>query len=75
MMKRALLAGLVGLAAAPVIAFFGVLLLARAMGGCGPGDAGGCEMGAAAFALASIVPGFFIFAAISVIRDLVRKPS
>lgn len=73
MILRAFLSGLLGLLVTPVVVFFGVLGLAHAAGGCGPGDAGGCEMGAASLAILSILPGFVLFALVSLARDLLRK--
>lgn len=69
---RALLAGLGGFVALPILAFIlvlgaGYLLDSR----CGtPGDSGGCEMGAASVALLATVPGFLIGFALTLYRGL-----
>lgn len=73
MISRALLSGLLGLLVMPVLTFLGVLGLGYAAGGCGPGDSGGCYMSAGVLAIYSVLPGFVIFAAISLARDLLRK--
>ena len=73
LLLRSTLLGLVGLVVIPIIAFFGVLLLAYAAGGCGAGDSGGCEMGAASLAIASAIPGFAIFFFVTLIRGLMRR--
>ena len=73
LLLRSTFFGLAGLIAIPILAFFGVLALAYAAGGCGPGDAGGCEMGAASFAIASAIPGFAIFFFVTLIRGLMRR--
>ncbi|MFN4272860.1 MAG: hypothetical protein ACK4F5_08610 [Aliihoeflea sp.] len=70
---RSFLFALFGLIVVPIVAFFGVLALAYAAGGCGPGDAGGCQMGAAGFAIASAIPGFAIFFFVTLIRGLMRR--
>lgn len=76
LLLQSTLFGLVGLIAIPIIALFGVLLLAYAAGGCGAGDSGGCEMGAASLAIASAIPGFTIFFFVTLIRGLrLRKAS
>ncbi len=72
-MLRAALFGAAGLLAVPVAVFFGVLLVAHAAGGCGAGDAGGCEMGAASLALAATIPAFAIFFVVTLIRGLSRR--
>jgi hypothetical protein len=72
---RSLLWGLAGLVAAPVVTFFGVLVLAYSVdSGCGtPGDSGGCEMGAAGLAIASALPGFVIIFMIALTLGLRRR--
>ena len=73
LLLRAFLFGLFGLIVVPIVALFGVLALAYAAGGCGPGDAGGCQMGAAGFAMASAIPGFAIFFFVTLIRGLMKR--
>lgn len=73
MIVRALLSGLLGLLATPVLVFLGVLGLGYAAGGCGPGDAGGCYMSAGFLAIYSVLPGFVLFALVSLARDLLRR--
>lgn len=73
MILRALLSGLLGLLVTPVVVLLGVLGLGYAAGGCGAGDSGGCYMSAGVLAMVSILPGFLIFAAVSLARDLLRK--
>jgi len=60
--------------ALPLVAFAGVLLIGHLAGACGPGSSGGCEMGAATFALLAIIPGFVLGAGVSLLRDLRRPP-
>jgi len=73
LLLRAFIFGMLGLIVVPILAFFGVLALAYAAGGCGPGDAGGCEMGAASLAMASAIPGFAIFFFVTLIRGLMKR--
>lgn len=73
LLLRSFLFALFGLIVVPILAFFGVLALAYAAGGCGPGDAGGCQMGAASFAIASAIPGFAIFFFVTLIRGLMKR--
>ncbi len=73
LLLRSTLFGIVGLVAMPVIAFFGVLALAYAAGGCGPGDSGGCEMGAASIGMAVAIPAFLIVFFVTLIRGLKRR--
>lgn len=72
---RAFLFGLVGLVVVPVAVFALVLGTGYAFDGrCGtPGDSGGCEMGAAAIAMASAIPGFALFLLIDVVRAIRRR--
>lgn len=67
---RAVGFGLVGLVVLPAVAFFGVLAVGHLAGACGAGSSGGCEMGAAAFALYAALPGLALGAALSLWRDL-----
>lgn len=71
MILRALKWGLLGLVVIPIVAAFGTLAIGHMAGACGPGSSGGCEMGAAGLAVYSVIPGFIIGAAFSVIRDLI----
>lgn len=73
LLLRSSLFGLLGLIVVPIVAFFGVLAIAYAAGGCGPGDSGGCEMGAASLAMASAIPGFAIFFFVTLIRGLMKR--
>lgn len=72
---KAALLGVAGLVAVPVVVFFGVLILGYAFDPrCGtPGDSGGCEMGAATSAIASVIPGFMLFFFVSLLLSLRRK--
>jgi len=73
LLLRSTLFGLVGLIVIPIVAFFGILLIARLDGGCGPGDSGGCEMGAASIGMAVALPAFAIFFFVTLIRGLMRR--
>ncbi|TVR07146.1 MAG: hypothetical protein EA385_13765 [Salinarimonadaceae bacterium] len=57
--------GAAGLLVTPVLVFVLTLGLAYALDDrCGtPGDSGGCEMGAASLAIASVIPGLALGAA------------
>lgn len=74
LLLRSALAGLVLAIVAPIVVFFLVLGTAYLVDPrCGtPGDSGGCEMGSAAIALASIMPAFAIGFAIVFIVGLMR---
>ena len=73
LLLRSTLFGLLGLIVVPIVTFFGVLALAYAAGGCGPGDSGGCEMGSASIALAIAVPAFAVFFFVTLIRGLMKR--
>jgi hypothetical protein len=62
--------GMTGLILTPIVVFFLIIALAYTFDPrCGsPGDSGGCEMGAATIAFASIIPGFVIGAGIALFR-------
>lgn len=67
---RALELGIILMIALPAAVGYGTLAIEHLKGGCGPGSSGGCEMGAAALALYTILPGFLLGVVISVGRDL-----
>ncbi|MCL6706366.1 hypothetical protein M8R20_05090 [Pseudomonas sp. R2.Fl] len=68
--------GVLGLVLAPVSVFALVLGLGYTFDPrCGtPGDSGGCEMGAATFAVGSALPGVIAGAAIGFVLGLRRTP-
>ncbi len=66
---RALAFGLLALIVIPVALSYGILLLGHLGGSCGAGSSGGCEMGAAALAIAAALPAFVLGAGLSVWRD------
>jgi hypothetical protein len=72
---KAALFGLLGLVVLPVVVFVGVLALGYALDpSCGtPGASGGCEMGAAASAFASAIPGFMLFFLVSLLLSVRRR--
>ncbi len=62
--------GMTGVLLTPIVVFFLVIAVSYTLDPrCGsPGACGGCEMGAATIALASIIPGFVIGAGIALYR-------
>jgi len=51
---NALLVAVFAAIVVPIITFFVVMIVANLTSNCGAGSSGGCEMGAATFAIASI---------------------
>ena len=72
---KAALFGLLGLVVLPVVVFVGVLAFGYALDpSCGtPGASGGCEMGAAASAIASAIPGFMLFFLVSLLLRVTSR--
>lgn len=72
---KSLMMGLAGLVATPAVVLFVVLALSYLMNPrCGtPGDSGGCEMGAAAIAIMSAIPGAIAFFLFTLIRGLAKR--
>lgn len=62
--------GLLAALLVPIVASFGALGISHLAGGCGSGSSGGCEMGAAALGLYSILPGFALGAGFGLWRAL-----
>lgn len=62
--------GMIGVILTPILVFFLAIAVSYTLDPrCGsPGASGGCEMGAATIALASIIPGFVIGAGIALYR-------
>lgn len=72
---RSILAGIGGAILVPILTFVGVLVLAHTFDPrCGtPGDSGGCEMGAASIAIASVLPGAAIAFAVVLVLGLRKR--
>lgn len=73
--RHAVAYGIAGLILTPIVVFVATLGLSYALNPrCGtPGDSGGCEMGAAALAIFSVVPGVVLGAAAGVFLALRRR--
>jgi hypothetical protein len=67
---KALAFGVIGAVCVPIAVFFMVLVAAHVFDPrCGtPGDSGGCEMGAAAMAIAAVLPGLAIGVAVALFQ-------
>lgn len=70
-----LVCGLVGLLVTPIVVGITVLAAAHLLDPrCGtPGDSGGCEMGAAAIALASVLPGMAVGLCLPVFQVYIKR--